>query len=73
VEQRTYKDNKELTVGKQLFFGEQLVDGRVYIFRACGDEIAGEKTPDLHLTARMVRIHNFHLLQLKILFFSSLF
>ncbi|KAJ9605392.1 hypothetical protein H2200_010049 [Cladophialophora chaetospira] len=55
IEQRTSKSGKEIIEARQLFFLERVVDGKVYIFKGCGDQILGvDKLPDLHLTARVL-------------------
>ncbi|RMZ90100.1 hypothetical protein DV736_g2675, partial [Chaetothyriales sp. CBS 134916] len=55
IEQRTFESGKEAFKARQLFFLERVVDGNVYIFKGCGDQILGvEKLPDLHLTARVL-------------------
>lgn len=55
IEQRTFESGKEVIKARQLFILGRVVDGNVYIFKECGDQIAGvEKLPDLHLTARIV-------------------
>ena len=55
IEQRIYDSGKETSMARQLFFQEQLVAGRVYVFKECGDQILGQdKLPDLHFTAREV-------------------
>jgi hypothetical protein len=60
IEQRTYESGKETTTARELFFLERLVDGKVYIFKECGDQILGEgKLPDLHFTARVVSTPQF--------------
>jgi hypothetical protein len=55
IEQRTFESGKETVKARQLFFLERVMDGHVYIFKGCGDQILGfEKLPDLHFTARVV-------------------
>lgn len=55
IEQRTFEYGKEVIKARQLLILGRVVDGNVYIFKECGDQIAGvEKLPDLHLTARIV-------------------
>ena len=55
IEQRTFASGKEASHARQLFFLERVLNGNVYIFKGCGDQILGvEKLPDLHLTARVV-------------------
>lgn len=55
IEQRTFESGKETIQARQLSFLERVMDGNVYIFKGCGDQILGiEKLPDLHLTARVV-------------------
>ncbi|KIX04312.1 uncharacterized protein Z518_05179 [Rhinocladiella mackenziei CBS 650.93] len=55
IEQRIFESGKETIKARELFFLERLVDGKVYIFKGCGDQILGvEKLPDLHLTARVL-------------------
>lgn len=54
IEQRTYEAGKEVAVGRELFFGEQPAQKRIYIFKGCGDEIQGIGKPDLHFTFRTV-------------------
>ena len=59
IEQRTFESGKEMIKARKLFFLERLVDGKVYIFEGCGDQIPGiERLPDLHFTARVVSTLN---------------
>lgn len=59
IEQRIYEAGSEKVVARKLSFPEQLVAGRVYVFKECGDHIHGQgRLPDLHFTAREVRNHH---------------
>lgn len=59
IEQRIYDSGAEKVVARKLSFPEQLVAGRVYVFKECGDHIHGQgRLPDLHFTAREVSNHH---------------